>query len=75
MELCSRGRGFGVRRTVIRGTTRSSMIGVRAGAFRSDVFTGGGYVTYRSDFKDLVFGVDGLVGPLAISQGSVGFQL
>jgi hypothetical protein len=38
--------------------TRSTMVGLRAGANRPQEFIGGGYAAYRTDFRDLVMGVD-----------------
>jgi len=35
------------------------MIGLRAGANRPQGFIGGGYAAYRTDFRDMVMGVDG----------------
>jgi hypothetical protein len=40
--------------------TRSTMVGVRAGAYRTQVFSGGAYVGYRTDFRDVVAGFDGM---------------
>jgi hypothetical protein len=40
--------------------TRSTMLGVRAGVHRTQVFSGGAYAAYRTDFRDLVVGADGL---------------
>jgi len=39
--------------------TRSTMLGVRAGAYRVQEFTGGVYAGYRTNFRDVVCGVDG----------------
>jgi hypothetical protein len=39
--------------------TRSTMIGVRAGANKPQGFIGGGYAAYRTDYRDAVIGVDG----------------
>jgi hypothetical protein len=38
--------------------TRSTMVGVRAGAYRTQFFTGGIYSAYRTDYRDLVAGAD-----------------
>lgn len=38
--------------------TRSAMFGLRAGAFRTQYFTGGLYTAYRTDYRDLVAGAD-----------------
>ncbi|HUR53502.1 MAG TPA: M1 family aminopeptidase, partial [Gemmataceae bacterium] len=34
--------------------TRSSMVGLRAGAYRTNKFSGGLYAAYRTDFRDLI---------------------
>jgi hypothetical protein len=39
--------------------TRSTMIGFRAGCYRTQQFNGGVYTAYRSTFRDVVTGVDG----------------
>lgn len=41
--------------------TRSTMAGLRVGANRTQKFRGGAYAAYRTDFRDMVFGVDGAV--------------
>jgi hypothetical protein len=40
--------------------TRATMAGLRVGAVRPQHFQGGAYAAYRTDYRDLVFGVDGL---------------
>ncbi len=40
--------------------TRGTMFGARAGLYRTQVFDGGVYTAYRSDFRDVVIGADGL---------------
>jgi hypothetical protein len=40
--------------------TRSTMVGVRAGLYRTQQFSGGVYAAYRTDYRDVVAGVDGL---------------
>jgi hypothetical protein len=40
--------------------TRSTMVGLRAGAYRTQEFTGGAYVGFRTDYRDVVYGVDGM---------------
>ncbi len=40
--------------------TRSTMIGVRAGAYRTQDFDGGVYAAYRTNYRDVVAGVDAL---------------
>ncbi|HXD86349.1 MAG TPA: M1 family aminopeptidase [Urbifossiella sp.] len=70
--------------------TRSTMIGLRAGANRPQEFLGGAYAAYRTDFRDMVFGVDGrwlgnmeetgfnyerrIAGPFGSQDGSSGPQ-
>ena len=38
--------------------TRSTMIGLRAGTYRTQQFQGGAYAAYRTDYRDAVLGVD-----------------
>jgi len=38
--------------------TRASILGVRAGAFRTQQFSGGAYLGYRTDFRDIAAGFD-----------------
>jgi hypothetical protein len=40
--------------------TRSTRFGARAGAYRTTVFEGGVYSAYRTDYRDVVAGVDGI---------------
>lgn len=40
--------------------TRSTMVGLRAGAYRTQQFVGGAYVGYRTDWRDVVTGIDGM---------------
>jgi hypothetical protein len=40
--------------------TRSTMAGFRAGVYRTQQFNGGVYTGYRTDFRDVVAGVDGV---------------
>ena len=55
--------------------TRSSMLGVRAGAFRTQTFAGGAYAAVRSDYRDLVVGADGLVDHWPHPRTQVGFNV
>ena len=41
--------------------TRSTMVGLRASAFRTERYTAGAYTAIRSDYRDAVVGVDGRV--------------
>ncbi len=53
--------------------TRSTMFGFRAGAFRTQWFEGGVYTAYRTNYRDVVAGVD-LVWPhWPFSHTEVGF--
>ncbi len=55
--------------------TRSSMLGVRAGAFRTQTFAGGAYAAVRSDYRDLVIGADGLFDHWPGPRTQVGFNI
>lgn len=55
--------------------TRSTMLGVRAGAYKTQTFSGGAYVAARSDYRDLVMGVDGLIDHWPGSRTQVGFNV
>jgi hypothetical protein len=53
---------------------RSTMVGVRAGAYRTQEFSGGAYAAYRTDFRDVVAGVDALWDHWPGSHFQVGFN-
>jgi hypothetical protein len=55
--------------------TRSTMIGLRAGAYRTQEFSGGVYGAYRTDFRDFVVGVDGLLDHWPDSHFQVGYNV
>jgi hypothetical protein len=55
--------------------TRSTMAGVRAGAFRTQVFSGGVYAAARYDYRDLVVGADGLLDHWPGTHTQVGFNV
>lgn len=40
--------------------TRSTMVGARAGLYRTQNFVGGAYVGFRTDYRDIVTGVDAM---------------
>ena len=40
--------------------TRTTMVGFRAAAYRTQEFDGGVYAAYRTDYRDLVVGADAL---------------
>jgi hypothetical protein len=55
--------------------TRSTMIGLRAGAYRTQHASAGVYAAYRTDFRDLVFGADGLVYHWPDANMQIGWNL
>jgi hypothetical protein len=54
--------------------TRSTVAGVRAGLYRTQEFSGGAYVGYRTDDRNLVAGVDGLWDHWPWPRTQVGFN-
>jgi len=54
--------------------TRSTMIGVRAGLYRTQFFSGGIYAAYRTDFRDVVAGIDGMWDHWPWHHTQVGFN-
>jgi hypothetical protein len=54
--------------------TRSTMVGVRAGAYRTQEFTGGAYAAFRSDYRDAVVGIDGLVDHWPLPKVQFGYN-
>jgi hypothetical protein len=55
--------------------TRSTMFGLRAGLYRTQDYYGGAYIAYRTDDRNLVAGVDGLVDHFPWPQTQVGFNV
>lgn len=55
--------------------TRSTLIGLRAGCFRTQEFSGGVYTAYRTDFRDVVAGADGLLNHWPFARTQVGFNV
>jgi hypothetical protein len=55
--------------------TRQTMLGVRAGLYRTEAFAGGVYAAYRSDFRDVVVGADGLWDHFPYCTTQVGFNV
>lgn len=49
--------------------TRSTMVGLRAGAYRTQKFAGGVYAAYRTDIRDMVVGADAIY---KFAHGEVG---
>jgi hypothetical protein len=54
--------------------TRSTMIGARAGLYRTQVFNGGVYAAYRTDFRDVVAGIDGMWDHWPWHRTQIGFN-
>ncbi|MGL6075159.1 MAG: M1 family aminopeptidase [Fimbriiglobus sp.] len=55
--------------------TRTSLLGARIGAYRTQTFSGGAYAAIRPDFRDLVVGVDGLIDHWPWARTQVGFNV
>jgi hypothetical protein len=55
--------------------TRQTMIGGRAGLYRTEYFTGGAYAAYRTDFRDVVIGADGLWDHTPWHNTQIGFNV
>ena len=54
--------------------TRSTLVGLRAGLYRTQEFSGGAYVGYRTDDRAIVAGVDALVDHWPWPRTQVGFN-
>ena len=54
--------------------TRDTMLGARAGLYRTQEFTGGVYAAYRTDYRDMVAGVDGFWDHWPFPHSQVGFN-
>ncbi len=55
--------------------SRSTMIGARVGAYRTQEFDGGVYAAYRTDYRDIVVGADGLWSHWPGSPWQIGFNV
>jgi hypothetical protein len=55
--------------------TRSTMVGLRAAAYRTQEAVVGSYLAYRTDDRNLVVGVDGLLDHWPYCKTQVGFNL
>ena len=55
--------------------TRSPMAGLRAGAYRTQDFSGGAYVAYRSNDRNVVAGVDALWDHVLWPNAQVGLNI
>jgi hypothetical protein len=54
--------------------TTATMIGFRAGLYRTQSYSGGLYGGYRTDYRDVVVGVDGLFDHWPYSHFQVGYD-
>jgi hypothetical protein len=54
--------------------TRSSMLGLRAGAFRTQTYQGGVYSAFRTDTRDVAIGVDGVFDHWPLPKTQVGYN-
>jgi hypothetical protein len=54
--------------------TYATMIGFRAGLYRTQTYYGGAYAGYRTDYRDVVAGVDGLFDHWPGSHFQVGYD-
>ncbi|MGF1579288.1 MAG: M1 family aminopeptidase [Gemmataceae bacterium] len=54
--------------------TRSPLLGVRAGVYRTQKYRGGGYLAYRTNDRNLVAGIDGIFDHQPIPNVQFGFQ-
>jgi hypothetical protein len=55
--------------------TRSTMLGARIGAYRTEYFAGGLYAAYRTDYRDIVAGVDALWDHTPLPNTQLGFNV
>jgi hypothetical protein len=54
--------------------TRSDMFGLRAGIYRTQEFSAGAYLAYRTEDRNIVAGVDALWDHFPIAQMQIGFN-
>jgi len=54
--------------------TRPTMLGFRVGTYKTQEFNGGVYTAYRTDYRDIVAGMDGLFYHWPGSQNEVGYH-
>jgi hypothetical protein len=55
--------------------TRTTMVGLRAGVYRTQQFDGGAYAAYRTDYRDVVVGADALWEHWPSSSFQTGFNV
>jgi hypothetical protein len=53
---------------------RSPMAGFRVGIYRTQEFNGGAYLAYRTDYSDIVAGIDGLWDHWPVPHTQIGFN-
>jgi hypothetical protein len=53
--------------------TRTNEFGLRAGVYRTQRFSGGGYLVYRTDYQDIAVGVDAFRDHWPFAKTQVGF--
>jgi len=54
--------------------TRPTMVGLRVGSYQTQEYMGGAYAAYRTDFRDIVAGVDGLFSHVPSTQDELGYH-
>ncbi|MFL5329335.1 MAG: M1 family aminopeptidase [Gemmataceae bacterium] len=54
---------------------RSVLVGLRAGAVRTQEFSGGAFLAYRNDFHDIVAGADAFVDHVPFPKTQLGFHV
>lgn len=54
--------------------TRPTMLGFRVGTYQTQEFSGGAYAAYRTDYRDVVAGLDGLFWHWPGNQNEVGYH-
>lgn len=55
--------------------TQSTMAGFRVGAYRTQQFVGGAYAAYRTNFRDVVVGFDGMWDHWPFPKSQVGYMV
>ncbi len=54
--------------------TRASVVGARLGAHRTEEFSGGAYLGYRTTYRDLAIGIDGVIPHWPLGHMELGFH-
>jgi hypothetical protein len=55
--------------------TRGTLIGAKAGLYRTQFFSGGLYAAYRTDYNDFVVGAEGTFSHCPLPQTELGFNV